>query len=74
MIYSAKTNANGVASFNFKLNPDNYQLTDSLRDVRNIGHWGCGDLQLIIKSEKDIKIGEEFKVKLNDGAICAIRK
>lgn len=34
---------------NFRLNPDDYELSDTLRDVRNIGHWGCGDLQLIIR-------------------------
>ena len=39
---------------NVKLNPDDYKLTESLRDIRNIGHWGTGDLQLIIKSEKDV--------------------
>ena len=43
---------------NTKLNPDNYELTDSLRDVRNVGHWGTGDLQLIIKSEKDIELAK----------------
>ena len=25
-----------------------FTLTETLRDVRNIGHWGCGDLQLIM--------------------------
>ncbi len=30
---------------NFRLNPDDFTLTESLRDIRNIGHWGCGDLQ-----------------------------
>lgn len=50
----------GKILVNFKLNPDNYQLTDSLRDVRNIGHWGCGDLQLIIKSEKDIELAKSL--------------
>lgn len=45
---------------NIKLNPDNYDLTDSLRDIRNIGHWGTGDLQLIIKSEKDIELAKSL--------------
>lgn len=48
---------------NFKLNPENYQLTDSLRDVRNIGHWGCGDLQIIIKSDKDIEMAKTLLQK-----------
>lgn len=50
----------GKILVNFKLNPDNYQLTDSLRDVRSIGHWGCGDLQLIIKSDKDIELAKNL--------------
>ena len=29
-----------------------------LGDVKNIRHWGCGDLQLIIKSEKDIELAK----------------
>lgn len=45
---------------NFKLNPKNYQLTETLRDVSSIGHWGCGDLQLIIKSEKDIELAKQL--------------
>lgn len=45
---------------NFKLNPKNYQLTEILRDVSSIGHWGCGDLQLIIKSEKDIELAKQL--------------
>ena len=45
---------------NFKLNPKKYQLTDALRDIGNIGHWGCGDLQLIIKSNKDIEMAKSL--------------
>ena len=45
---------------NFKLNPKNYELTETLRDIGNIGHWGCGDLQIIIKSKKDIERTKEL--------------
>jgi predicted transport protein len=45
---------------NLKLNPDNYVLGDSLKDIRNIGHWGTGDLQLIIKSENDIELAQKL--------------
>ena len=48
----------GKVIANFKLNPDQYQLSDALRDVRNIGHWGCGDLQLIIKSQQDVVLAK----------------
>ena len=40
---------------NLKLNPDEYDLSETLRDVRNIGHWGCGDLQLIIKDRSEME-------------------
>lgn len=40
---------------NFRLNPDDYELSDTLRDVRNIGHWGCGDLQLIMRDRSEIE-------------------
>lgn len=45
---------------NLKLNPDNYQLTDNLRDIRNIGHWGTGDLQLIIRTDKDLELAKSL--------------
>ena len=45
---------------NFRLNPKNYSLNDILRDVSNIGHWGCGDLQIIIKSQKEIELTKKL--------------
>ena len=48
---------------NLKLNPKNYELTETLRDVGNIGHWGCGDLQIILKSNKDVEMAKSL---LND--------
>lgn len=53
----------GKVLINFRLNPDNYQLTDTLRDVRNIGHWGCGDLQLILRDRSDIEKAKELILK-----------
>lgn len=51
---------------NVKLNPDNFSLTDSLRDVKEIGHWGCGDLQLILKSEKEVNLAKDLLQKAYD--------
>lgn len=48
---------------NFRLNPDNFVLTETLRDVRNIGHWGCGDLQLIMRDGTEINIAKELIMK-----------
>ena len=45
---------------NLKLNPDSYQLSDNLRDIRNIGHHGTGDLQLIIRTEKDLDLAKSL--------------
>lgn len=45
---------------NFRLEPKNYELDDTLRDVSNIGHWGCGDLQIIIKSQKEIELTKKL--------------
>lgn len=48
---------------NFRLNPDDFQLSDTLRDVRNIGHWGCGDLQLIMHDRSEIEKAKELILK-----------
>ena len=56
----------GKILVNCKLNPKDFQLTDSLRDVSSIGHWGCGDLQLIIKSENEIELAKSLLQKAYD--------
>lgn len=48
---------------NFRLNPDDYELSDTLRDIRNIGHWGCGDLQLIMRDRSEIEKAKELILK-----------
>ena len=45
---------------NVRLNPDNFTLTEKLRDVRDIGHWGCGDLELTIKGREDIELAKDL--------------
>lgn len=47
----------------YRLNPDNYELSDKLRDIRNIGHRGCGDLQLTLSSKNDIELAKELMWK-----------
>lgn len=53
---------------NLKLAPEQFksQLNDNLRDIRNIGHWGCGDLQLIIKENDDLTLAKDFIKKAYD--------
>ena len=48
---------------NFELNPDDFTLTDALRDIRNIGHWGCGDLQLIMKDKTEMQTAKDLILK-----------
>lgn len=39
-----------------KLNPDSVELEEGFtRDMRNIGHYGTGDLEISIKKEKDFE-------------------
>ena len=42
---------------------DEYELSDTLRDIRNIGHWGCGDLQLIMRDRSEIEKAKELILK-----------
>lgn len=51
---------------NFKLNPCDFQLSETLRDVSNIGHWGCGNLQLIMKDRSEIELAKELVLKAYD--------
>ena len=38
------------------LDPDKYILTNGFtRDVRKVGHWGTGDLEVVIKSIDDLE-------------------
>nr|WP_154892991.1 DUF5655 domain-containing protein [Paenibacillus xylanexedens] len=42
-----------------RLNPGDIELEDGFtRDMRNVGHFGTGDLQIIIKSPEDFKRAE----------------
>ncbi|HJF84198.1 MAG TPA: DUF5655 domain-containing protein, partial [Megamonas hypermegale] len=44
-----------------KLNPDTVKLEEGFtRDMRNIGHYGTGDLRITIKDGKDFKKAKEL--------------
>lgn len=44
-----------------RLNPDEVELQDGfIKDMRNIGHWGTGDLQIVIKSVEDFGEAREL--------------
>jgi predicted transport protein len=47
-----------------KMNPDTVQLEAGFsRDVRNIGHWGTGDLELSIRSKEDFENAKPLLVR-----------
>lgn len=47
-----------------KLNPDTIILENGFsRDVRSIGHWGTGDLELTIRTKEDLKKAEPLFVR-----------
>ncbi|MET4696256.1 DUF5655 domain-containing protein [Endozoicomonas lisbonensis] len=44
-----------------KLNPDNYSMEKGFtRDVRGIGHWGTGDLEVNIKTLEDFEKAKQL--------------
>jgi len=43
-----------------KVDPSSIQLADNHRDVRNIGHFGTGDLEITIRTEEDVENAKEF--------------
>ncbi len=44
-----------------KLNFDDYKgVSDNIRDVTNIGHWGTGNLEFSLSSEEDLKLAKEL--------------
>lgn len=52
---------NKVMRVYLHLNPDNYPKDEGfLRDVRSIGHWGTGDLELMIQSLADLEKAKPY--------------
>lgn len=60
--------ANKVVAF-LKVNPDTVDLKEGfLRDVRNIGHYGTGDLEVTLRSLDDLKAAEPLFVRAYEGS------
>jgi len=52
-----------------KLNPDELQLEEGFtRDVRNIGHFGTGDLEITIRNEEDLTRAEPLILRSYEGS------
>ena len=44
-----------------RLDPDEVELQDGfIKGMRNIGHWGTGDLQIVLKSVEDFEKAREL--------------
>ena len=51
----ARASANLLAVY-VKVDPDTVQLVEGFtRDVRNIGHWGTGDLEITLRNRDDLE-------------------
>lgn len=51
-----------------RLNPDDITLEEGFtRDVRNIGHWAPGDLEISIRSDADLERAKPLIVKSYEG-------
>jgi predicted transport protein len=52
-----------------KLNPDEMQLEEGFtRNVRNIGHFGTGDLEITIRDKEDLEKAESLILKSYEGS------
>ena len=52
-----------------KVNPDTVTLEEGFtRDVRNIGHWGTGDLEIVLHTQEDLKRALPLLERAYEGA------
>ena len=58
-----RASANVVVVY-VKVDPDTVELKDGFtRDVRNIGHWGTGDLEITLRNRDDLERAMPFLAK-----------
>lgn len=59
MVWSPKQDPS--LRFYIPLNPDNVELIDGVvSDVRNRGHWGTGDVEVIARNQQDLAIAKRL--------------
>ncbi|CAN5405571.1 hypothetical protein BH23BAC3_BH23BAC3_25150 [soil metagenome] len=52
-----------------KINPDEVELEEGFtRDVRNIGHFGTGDLEITIRNQEDLTKAEPLILRSYEGS------
>jgi predicted transport protein len=49
------------------LDPDDIDLREGLRDVRSIGHWGTGSLEVRIRNEQDVEAAKPLIAQAYEG-------
>jgi predicted transport protein len=50
------------------LNPDHVDLVEGFtRDVRNVGHWGTGDLEIWVRNNVDLERAKPLIKQAHDG-------
>lgn len=51
-----------------KVDPDSVELEEGfLRDVKNIGHFGTGELEIIIKNDNDLERAKKLILQSYEG-------
>jgi predicted transport protein len=55
-----------------RLNPDNVDLAEGFsRDVRGIGHWGTGDVEIVLKDQTDLDRAKQLILMAYVGGTAA---
>ncbi len=49
------------------MNPDSVEMKEGMRDVRSIGHWGTGDLEIKVRKLEDIQQVTPLILKAYEG-------
>jgi len=67
---TVEVRANGGKLFLYiKVDPDSVTLEEGFtRDVRNIGHWGTGDLEVVLHTQEDLKRALPLLERAYEGA------
>jgi predicted transport protein len=55
----------GLIYFYLKLDPNEYinhinQYPEMIRNVKDIGHWGTGDIEVKVRSDKDLDVAKQL--------------
>ena len=43
-----------------KLNPEKINIKENMRDMRGIGHFGTGDVEVVVRTQDDLAVAREY--------------